>query len=183
MMEHEETYKLMMETLDGELGEADQQRLRAHLADCPSCQRQWRTILAIHQLFLQSPVLSPAAGFARRTMSRLPDTTFRIRFLGLVYGLLLIGGLPPAALAIYLVLRLRPALTEPAFVRSLFQAGEQLIRLVGTVVTASLQALATLGQTLGSHPAFVGWLLLTVGAVTLWATVYRQLTAQRQTTH
>lgn len=180
-MDHEEIYTLMMEALDGELGEAERQHMHVHLDECPACQREWRTILAIHNLFLQSPVLSPAAGFAQRTMSRLPDAAYRVWFLSAVYGLLLVGGLLPVVFIAYVLVRLRPALNEPAFVRSLLQAGEQVLRLAGTVVGAGIQALGDLGQLAGQQLVLVGWLMVMIGAVILWGSVYTQLTSRRQT--
>ena len=68
-MEHEEIYTLMMEALDGDIEDSGRRDLDSHLYDCTTCQREWRAIQAIHQLFLDTPVLSPAADFAE---SRVP---------------------------------------------------------------------------------------------------------------
>lgn len=179
-MEHEEIYRLMMEALDQELDEPGRDRMTAHLQGCPTCAREWQALQAIHQLFLQAPMLSPAAGFTQRTISRLPSSSYRVWVLGGIYGLLLLLGLVPLALIVLLVSQIGPALQQPAFVRSLGQAGEQVLRLAQAILNGAWQGVGNLGELIGQHPAVLGWLLVMIGAVVLWGGIYSQLTGQRR---
>jgi len=111
-MEHEEIVTLMMESLDGEIQQDELAELDAHLHSCPSCSQQWESIQAIHQLFLQAPVLSPAADFTQRTLARLPNPRHRLMALSAVYGLLLLSGLAPLVLFIWFATQIRPAFNQ-----------------------------------------------------------------------
>ena len=175
-MEHDEIYTLMMEALDSELDEPELIELDAHLHSCSSCNHEWQALQAIHQLFLQTPALSPAADFTQRTLSLRPNSSYRIWTLTAVYGLLLISGLLPLAVIAWLTAQLGPALNEPAFVRSVSQAGGQVLRLGEAVLAAFGQGLISLGELAGQQPAIAGWLLVMIGAILLWTGVYSQLT-------
>lgn len=179
-MGHDEIYTLMMEALDGELGENEQSEMLTHLHECPTCAREWETIQAIHQLFLQSPVLSPAADFTQRTLALLPNTRYRIYAMSAIYGFLLLVGLIPLAIIIWFALQIGPALSQPAFVRVLLQSGGQLLDVMGAVAQAGWQGVGTLGELLGQQPSILGWLLVLVGIVFLWGGVYSQLTRQQR---
>lgn len=175
-MEHDEIVTLMMEALDGELNDPGRADMEFHLQNCPSCAREWEAIQRIHQLFLQTPALRPAAGFAQRTLARLPNQTYRIWMVSAVYGLLLLSGLLPLIFLGWLVTQFGPALNQPAFVRSLLEAGGQLLGLVQVVIGAIWQTLGNFGEILSQQPAIVGLLLVMIGAVFLWGGVYGQLT-------
>jgi len=175
-MEHEEIYMLMMESLDSDLADSEYGEMMEHLAACPTCAREWQAVQAIHQLFLQAPALSPAADFAQRTLAILPNNNYRIWLIGAIYGFLLIGGVLPLVIVGWLATSFAPALTTPAFARGLFQAGGQLLSLTAAVFGAFLQGLGGLTQQLTQHPAAVGWLLVMVGVVFLWGSVYREMT-------
>lgn len=175
-MEHDEIYTLMMEALDGDLDETRQTTLDDHLHSCPSCAHEWAAVSAIHQLFLQAPVLRPAADFTQRTLAMLPSSTYRIWMVSAVYGLLLLSGILPLVFVGWLVLEFGPALNQPAFIRSLLGAGGQILALVRVVIGAGLQGLGDLGELLGQQPAILGLLLVMIGAIFLWSGVYSQLT-------
>jgi len=179
-MEHEEIVTLMMESLDGELQQDEMTQLNAHLQSCPSCSQQWESIQAIHQLFLQAPVLSPAADFTQRTLARLPNPRHRLMALSAIYGLLLLSGLVPLILFIWLATQIRPAFNQPAFVDGLLQGGEQLLGLGQTILAAFWQSLSDLGELIGQEPAIIGLMLVMLGAIFLWGGVYSQLTRQQQ---
>lgn len=182
-MEHEEIYTLMMEALDGQLNDRGRSELESHLVDCQTCARSWQAVQAIHQLFLQSPVLSPAAGFTQRTLARLPNTRYRIYALTAVYGVLLFSGILPLIIFLWFALNIGPALNQPAFIRGLLQAGDQLFGILQTIVGAFWQGLGMLGELLGQYPSAVGWLLVMIGAIFLWGGVYSQLTRQQRITN
>ncbi len=175
-IEHDEIYTLMMEALDGELGETGRGQMQAHLQTCPSCAREWQTIQAIHQLFLQAPVLSPAADFTQRTLALLPNTRFRIYSLSAIYALLLVVGFLPMVIIAWLAFQFGPALNQPAFFRSLAQGGGQILSLIQALVGAGWQGLGTLGDLFGQQPSILGWALVMIGIVFLWGGVYSQLT-------
>ena len=77
-MNHDDTFALMMDMLDGEASENEVQTLEAHLRTCPECEREWRALVAIDTLFRQTPALSPAADFVGKTLARLPNRRMRI---------------------------------------------------------------------------------------------------------
>ncbi|MFZ0545426.1 MAG: zf-HC2 domain-containing protein [Candidatus Promineifilaceae bacterium] len=175
-MEHEEIYLLMMEALDGDLADSDYREMEAHLAVCHSCEREWQAVQTIHQLFLQAPVLSPAADFTQRTLAGLPNNSYRIWLIGIIYGFLLVSGVLPLVVIGWVVTTLAPALIEPVFGRGLVQAGSQVGALISAVVGASWQGLGGLVQLLADQPNILGWLFVMVGVVFLWGSVYRQMT-------
>lgn len=179
-MEHEEIFTLMMESLDNELEENGQREMRAHLKSCSSCTQEWEAIQAIHQLFLEAPALSPAAGFAERTLSRLPNQAYRIWMSSAVYGLLLLSGILPIVVIVWLTSQFGPALDQPAFVEGSLRAGEQVLLLADTVIDAFRQGLINVGDLVGQQPAILGILLVMVGGILLWGGVYSQLTNPRR---
>lgn len=179
-MEHEEIGPLMMEALDGELSEDRQRDMEAHLQSCETCTREWQTIQAVHQLFLQAPLLSPAADFTQRTLARLPNRRLRIYVTGSIYGLLLVSGVVPLLVFVWLALQFGPALNQPAFVDGLLQAGGQVVQLGQAVLGACWQGLGTVGELMGQQPAILGTLFVMIGVVFLWGGVYSQLTRQQR---
>ena len=179
-MEHEEIVTLMMESLDGELRPDELAQMNTHLQSCPSCSQQWESIQAIHQLFLQAPVLSPAADFTQRTLARLPNARHRLLALSAVYGLLLLGGLVPLVLFVWFATQIRPAFNQPAFVDGLLQGGEQFLGLGQTILAAFWQSLSDFGELMGQQPAIIGLILVMLGAIFLWGGVYGQLTRQQR---
>lgn len=178
-IEHEEIYILMMEALDGEISAVQLSEMEHHLHSCPSCERQWQAVQAIHTLFLETPILSPAANFTQRTLSRLPNAQHRIIALSAIYGLLLLSGLLPLGLLIWFATQLRPAINQPAFIDGLLQAGEQLFGLGQTIVGAFFQSLGTVGDLLNQQPALIGLILVMFGAIFVWGGVYSQLTRRQ----
>lgn len=183
--EHKEIYLLMMDALDGKLEPGKMVQLDSHLARCLTCSQQWESIQVIHQLFLQAPLLSPAADFTQRTLSRLPSARQRIIALSIIYGLLLVSGLVPLGLLIWLASQIRPAVSQPAFVNGLLQGFEQILEIAETIFNAFLQVLGTFGVFLGQHPTVIGLLLVMLGTIFVWGGVFTQMTRQTRsaTTH
>jgi anti-sigma factor RsiW len=174
-MEHEESYQLMMAALDEELDQEGQRELEAHLQGCTHCRVEWQTLQAVHTLLLQAPLLSPAVGFAQRTVARLPNRRARVWTMAMIYALLLVGGLLPILLVGLLLLALAPLFSNPTIVSSIGQSIVHVFQVLGTVMTALLAGLAEL---LMQQPAIVGWLLVLLGVVALWGGVSRQLIFQ-----
>jgi anti-sigma factor RsiW len=175
-MEHEERYYLMMmSALDDELPAAEHDELTAHLSVCPECGREWRALLAIDGLFRQTPLLMPAVNFATRTLALLPDRRVRVRALGALYGLLLLCGLVPLLLAVFLGVRYAPVLSEPALLQQVWSSLVEAGRVAATVVGALF---AGAGRFVIEQPVVVGWLIVLAGVVFLWGGVLQRLLAQ-----
>lgn len=171
-MENDEIYTLMMAALDGELNEADRLELEIRLHAHPDLWREWRALQAMDTLFKTTPALSPAVGFTQRTLARLPHSRQRLWFLGLLYLFLLLGGLLPAGITIWGIVQLGPILARPELIRSLLEAGRNLLHLVQLVLNALVNSL---GNLIGQQPAILGWLLVMAGIVFIWNGVYRQM--------
>lgn len=175
-MEHEERYYLMMmSALDDELPAAEHDELTAHLSVCPDCGREWRALLAIDGLFRQTPLLMPAVDFATRTLALLPNRRVRVQALGALYGLLLLCGLAPLVLVIFLGARYAPILSEPALLGRVWLSLVEAGRVVATIVSALF---AGAGRFVIEQPAVVGWLIVLAGLVFLWGGVFQRLLAQ-----
>jgi anti-sigma factor RsiW len=174
-LEHENAYAWMMDALDGALTESNQHALESHLSDCAECQHEWQALLAIDTLFRQAPMLSPAAGFTQRTLARLPDRRYRVWAITSIYAILLLGGMIPLAIGIYLVSRLAPVLTQPALFQSVWASLVKAVEVSGTVLLALLNSV---GEVILQQPTLIGWLLVMIGIVAVWGGVYRQLVGQ-----
>lgn len=174
-MEHEEKYLLMMAALDEELDAAEQAELEAHLQVCFVCRAEWQTLQAVHTLLLQAPMLSPALDFAQRTIARLPSRRMRVWTTTAIYGLLLLGGILPIILAVWLAAALSPVISEPTILSSIGQSIGHAVQVMGTVLAALL---AGLGELVLQQPAIVGWLLVLLGITSIWGGVSRQLIFQ-----
>ncbi len=174
-METEDVYTLMMEALDGELSEDGWSELESHLRARPGLAREWRALQTIDTLFRSAPLLQPADGFAQRTVARLPSSRQRLWMGLVVYAALLLTGLAPLGAIVWMAIQFLPALVEPALFRSLLQAGTQLLELAGVTLSALLRGA---GQLVGQQPALVGWLVVMIGVVVLWGSVYHRLVLQ-----
>ncbi len=174
-MEHENIYMLMMDALDGELAENGKHDLEVHLRACPSCMHEWQAVLAIDTLFRQTPALAPAAGFAQRTLARLPNRRYRVWTISIMYVALLLGGALPMLAGIWIYSQLDTALTEPALWQTIWQAISQVFQVAGTVLRALVSGA---GEFVIQQPAVVGWLLVMVGLISLWSGLFRQLIVQ-----
>ena len=171
-MEHENYVTLMMDALDGELASNRKQDLEAHLRACPECTREWQALVAIDRLFRHTPALSPAVGFAQRTIARLPNRRVRVWAISAIYGLVLLSGLIPVLLTILAVTRLGPVLSQPALVQSVIQSIQTTMQVGGTIISALLNGA---GEMILQQPTLIGWLMVMIGIVFLWGGVYRQL--------
>ncbi|MEW5987085.1 MAG: zf-HC2 domain-containing protein [Chloroflexota bacterium] len=175
-MTHDEAYVLMMEALDGTLTHGERLELESHLHFCLSCRQEWYTVQAIDNLFRQTPALSPAAGFAERTLARLPRSPYRLWVLAGLYLTLLLIGLLPLAIVSLIAGRLGSVVTNP----TLAQSAAQLWQMIQAVLGAIGQGLGGLGAYVGEHPAVLGWLFLLAGLTFVWGGVYSQLVGQRR---
>jgi anti-sigma factor RsiW len=171
-MEHEDVFSLMMDALDGELFDSGRQDLEVHLRACPECNREWQALLAIDRLFRHTPALSPAVGFAQRTVARLPNRKARLWAISTIYGLVLLSGLIPVLLGVLIISRLGPVLSQPALMQSVLQSIQTTAQVVETILFALLNSA---GEVVLQQPTLIGWLLVMMGVVFLWGGVYRQL--------
>ena len=175
-MEHEERYyTMMMSALDDELPAAERDELMAHLGVCTDCGREWRALLAIDMLFRQTPLLMPAVDFATRTLGLLPDRRVRVRALGALYGFLLLWGLVPLLLGVFLAARYASILSEPSLLSHVWTALVGAGRVATTVVGALFDGA---GRFVVEQPVVIGWLIVLAGFVFLWGGVFQRLLAQ-----
>lgn len=171
-MEHETYYVMMMDALDGELLAEDRIELESHLRACPRCRREWGALQAIDTLFRQTPALGPAAGFAQRTLARLPDKRYPVWLLSAIYLVLLLSGAIPLLVGVWAVNEFGPVISQPAVLRSVWQTITEIAGVLGTILGALL---SSAGQLVAQQPALLGWLLVMVGVVFLWSGIYRHL--------
>jgi anti-sigma factor RsiW len=171
-MNHNDTFALMMDMLDGEASEDEAQMLEAHLRACPECEQEWRALVAIDMLFRQTPALSPAADFVTKTLARLTNRRARIWAMSAIYGTILLGGLIPLVLLGYLGYKLLPVLSQPALIGSVFESLSTTYR-AASVILAALASGA--GEVLVQQPVYVGLMMVIAGIIFLWGGVYKRL--------
>lgn len=171
----ERIYALMMDALDGELTPVEHEELQAHLIAHPSYMAEWQAMQAIDTLFRQTPALTPTADFAQRTLARLPNRQTRVWLIGAIYGLLLVSGVLPLLLGLWVYNQLGDVLAEPAFLNSVWLALGNGLQILSAVLEAMLKGA---GELILQQPAVLGWLLVMGGLVFLWGGLYRQLETQ-----
>lgn len=175
-MEHEERfYTMMMDALDGELAAGEHSELEAHLRACPDCTREWRSLVAIEMLFRQTPILMPAVDFAERTLARLPNRRARRLALGAVYAILLMSGIFPLLVGVFLAIRYAPILSQPALLGGIWGSVTNVGRAIATVIEALF---TSAGHFIIEQPALIGWLIILAGLVFLWGGVFQRLLVQ-----
>ncbi|MCA9941433.1 MAG: hypothetical protein KC418_22490 [Anaerolineales bacterium] len=182
MMNMEERiYEMMMDALDGQLADNDRLELEAHLRARPDLAREWRLLQSVDALLRQTPPLSPAAGFAERTLARLPHSRQRVWALTTAYLILLVAGLLPLGAIIWFVAMFGEALVRPSLWRGVAQMLAVVLRVGQTALAGMWQVFLALGQRAGEQPGMWGWLFVMVGMIVLWRGVYQQVMQQPQT--
>lgn len=175
-MEHEERYYLMMmSALDNELAGEERAELEAHLQTCPDCAREWRALSMIELLFRQTPLLMPAVDFAERTLARLPNRRTRRVALGALYGFLLLSGIAPLIIGLFLAGRYAPILSRPELLGGIWASMTGVGRAVATIVEALFVGA---GRFIIEQPALIGWFIILAGLVFLWGGVFQRLLMQ-----
>jgi anti-sigma factor RsiW len=175
-MEHEERfYLLMMAALDDELPLEERDELDAHLRLCADCAREWRTLTAIEMLFRQTPLLMPAVDFAERTLARLPNRRARRMALGALYGLMLLSGIVPLVIGLFLAARYAPILSRPELLGGIWSSISGVGRALATIIEALLTGA---GRFVIEQPALIGWFIILAGLVFLWGGVFQRLLMQ-----
>lgn len=171
-MDSDEVFTLMMDALDGELSEAGWAELESHLRARPELEREWQAMRAVDTLLRSAPMLRPAVDLSQRTLARIPDSRQRLWAGVILYLLVLLSGLIPLGAVAWLALQIFPAVGEPAFVRGLWQAGGEFVRLAQVVLSALLKGS---GELLSEQPVVLGWFSVMAGLVALWAGIYGRL--------
>ncbi|MEZ4518511.1 MAG: anti-sigma factor [Chloroflexota bacterium] len=175
-MAHNETYYvMMMDALDGELTAVQRTELESHLRACPECAREWEALAALDTLFRQAPLLSPAADFAERTIGLLPNRRTRVWALTAVYTALLISGVIPVILGVWLISRYTPVLTNPDLLQHVWSSMQGTAQVFATVIDALL---AGAGRVVAEQPMILGLAMLMAGMVFLWGGVIQRLVVQ-----
>ncbi|RMD48714.1 MAG: hypothetical protein D6835_06075 [Candidatus Thermofonsia bacterium] len=168
----DELYARMMDALDGELTAEELNRLEVDLRAYPALMQEWQAMQTIDTLFRQSPVLSPAADFAQRTVAALPNRRFRLWAVGILYVLLLLSGVLPMLLGILAVTVLRPFFSNPQLLEDVWESVLSAANILATIFYALLDGA---GEFVAQQPIVVGWMLVIAGIVALWGGVYRQM--------
>lgn len=175
-MEHEERfYLMMMAALDDELAADARAELENHLRLCGDCAREWRTLTAIEMLFRQTPLLMPAVDFAERTLARLPNRRARRVALGAAYGVLLLSGIFPLVVGLFLIARYAPILSSPELLGGVWSSLTGAGRAVATVIEALMVGA---GRFVIEQPTLIGWFIILAGLVFLWGGVFQRLLVQ-----
>ena len=175
MEQEDRIYMLMMDALDGELSAEGYDELQSHLRSRPALMREWQALQAIDTLFRSTPMLQPAADFTQRTVARLPNHRARIRVISVVYVLLLLSGVLPLLLGLWVINRLGTVLSEPALLGGFGQVVYNSLQVAGAVARALF---TSVGEFVAQQPYVLGLLLVMVGVVFVWSGVYRQLVGQ-----
>ena len=165
-------YTLMMDALDDEISAADRAELTAHLDARPIYMAEWQAMQAIDTLLRQSPILLPAADFVQRTFERLPNRQVRLWIISTLYISLLISGILPLLLGVWIFSQLGDVLVEPSFIQTVVQVFAEGYQ-IGAAVTRAL--INATGELIVQQPVVLGWLLVLGGIASLWGGVYRQL--------
>ena len=168
-IEHESAYALMMDALDGDLSAPEE--LNAHLQFCTPCAREWHTLQAVDQLLRRAPIISPAAGFAQRTIAQLPNQQHRLWSLSALYVFLLIGGIIPLIIIGFLAVRFAPLVMEPSMARLLWQP---LVTIWGLAATISNALLIATAGFVRQQPALWGIILIMAGTIALSGEAYQR---------
>jgi anti-sigma factor RsiW len=166
---------MMMDALDGELAASERTELEAHLRACPDCGREWRALMAIELLFRQTPMLMPAVDFAGRTLARLPNRRARRMALGAIYGVLLLSGIVPLVIGLFLLARYAPILSSPELLGGVWSSISGAGRAVATVIEALIVGA---GRFVIEQPTLIGWFIILAGLVFLWGGVFQRLLVQ-----
>jgi len=174
-MDQQDVYALMMEALDGELSESGWAELESHLRARPRLAHEWEAMRAVDALFRSSPVLYPAVDLSRRTVAQLPDPRQRLYAGIIIYIMLLASGLIPLGAIAWIAVQVFPALTQPAFVRGLWQAGVEFAGMLQLMIAAMLNGA---GEFVREQPIVLAWFMVIVGIIILWAGVYNRLVLQ-----
>lgn len=175
-MEHEEKYYLMMmDALDGQLAQDGFAELEAHLRACPDCNREWSGLMAFELLFRQTPILMPALDFTERTLARLPNRRARRVAMGTAYAVLLLSGIAPLLIGLFLVARYWAVLSSPALLGGVWASVAGVGRAILTVIEALL---AGAGHFVIEQPILIGWFIILAGLVFLWGGVFQRLLMQ-----
>lgn len=165
-------YTLMMDALDGEISDEDRAELNAHLQARPSYMAEFQAMQTIDTLFRQTPALVPTADFTQRTIERLPNRSVRIWVVSTIYITLLVSGILPLLLGLWVFNELGDTVEGPVFIESTLQMLTEGYQVATAVARAML--LAT-GELIAQQPIVLGWLLVLGGVVSLWGGLYRQL--------
>lgn len=101
-MECSSAREWLFRRLDDELSSSELERLDAHLAQCPSCAREWRLLTWPQRLSRAIPALEPSPFFYSRLRARLQSEEQSVTLWQIILGLS--RQIVPAMAAVTLVL-------------------------------------------------------------------------------
>lgn len=184
-MQCPEASELISLRLDQRLS-ADQERvLRAHLVDCPTCQKEWQMMQRVTALFDKASLAASPPLMGDRIMARIRQRDRKLA--GWRSGVLLsLGAIFALALGSVLCMVIFSlvfsALNEPSFVRT---AAETMMHVV-SIITTIFEALMIFLRALLASPTWpiiVCYLILAGGLLLAWTRLVTQpyrIIAERQ---
>ena len=182
-MGHDYDYgQLMSAALDGRLNTQELAGWNAHRADCPQCQRRWRSLQDVDRLLGNAVHVAPPLGFTTRFAARLAQqrAARQARQRAWVGASLLAAG----ALLVLLMLAWPLAWDLPALIQRLGDApaylSDALLNIAQWVVV--VRALSQVGSTLARYvlPWGLGLALIYAGVLLLsWSGLVWQMTRYR----
>ncbi|HSH02127.1 MAG TPA: zf-HC2 domain-containing protein [Anaerolineae bacterium] len=170
-MDHEQSYALMMDALDGVISNTEQETLNQHLLICNDCRYEWESLQAIDFLFMEAPMVEPPPNFVQTTMAQLPNYRLRVWTASFAYLFLLLGGLIPALGMGFFSWQL---VTQPVLVGVIGQTAGELLRIGQILFNAFFQIMGSTGDLLGQYPAIPGMLFIMLGSIALWISIYER---------
>ena len=159
--EQEYIEALMMDAIDGTLSRSGQRELNRFLASDPSLAEELTAMQAVDSLFAEPQLLEPPAAFVENTMAHLPNLTVRKWTTGLLSALLIMLGLAPLALIIFLFSNL--------------SAQTVILELTEAILSGVAQLLTGLIGSVTNQPATLAVPVIMFSSMFLWYALYRRM--------
>lgn len=164
-MNEERAFTLMMDALEGVLEPQESAELDGYLDNDPVLAHEWDMLQTVDHLLRVAPPMATPLNFAANTLRNLPNPRTRRIFISVFYLLLLLGGVLP----LILLFVLSTQLGSQSLIESM-----QLVQVVGTSL------LSASGTAISAQPSILGWLMLMLSAIFVWASVFRQYSIEAQ---
>jgi len=179
MDKYTEKIALYMEDM---LTDRERTELEIHLTSCSTCQAEHIALKQIDQLLMSIPMAAPAVNFVAQVGIRLDRRINRRRTMT---GMAIIGAILLMAAGLLVWSVANSGLTTLSFLSNFNLLGDTVGLLgavlagLGTLFKVGLLVIQAMAQVV-RHPAFWGYVALTVGVISLWAQLLRRINlAQR----
>lgn len=160
----------MMDALEGVLEPEESAELHRYLSDHPDLAAEWEAMQAVDDMLREAPPIAVPVHLMDNTLYRLPTARNRRLFMSAFFFVLLLGGLLPFMLGIFVSTQLGGASLGG---QSIF-AGIQVLQVIGTGMLSAIRTV------LSTQPIVFGWFTLMLGVIATWIAVFRQYSVQVQ---